>query len=391
MLVLGAALQADGKILVAGRTDPASGRTRPVVVRVNAIGAVDRSFGDHGIMVLKIPSAYLAWARSICVQQNGRIVIAGEVRMESRTYSSWLLARFKRKGAIDVSFGTNGVSITDFDDESNAFAINVLDDGRFLVAGSTSRGWSIGRFDAQGHVDSTYGIGGFQHSELAGRFTTPVDMFVSSEGSATATGFDASFNENDFLATRYAADGAPDTTFGIDGVLTSNFTLCDGSQDSRYWSSRITYCSDGKLLIGGSADGTCNGLHTVALALARYLPSGVPDPDFGSSGLAWTPVLVGGIVGIAEERDGKILAGASTYGNFTPGEFNLVRFDANGALDETFGTSGFATNGFGSEIAAPVKLLVQSDGKVLLVGRVGDGVGIIRYLTNAVSSPVHVR
>jgi len=145
----------------------------------------------------------------------------------------------------------------------------------------------------------------------------------------------------------------------------------------------------GDILLGGST------------GLARLLPSGKPDPSFGSGG-STTASGVGSLDSgavIAVQPDGKIIYAGATGSPSGGTEWEVARFTANGALDPTFGTGGIVTtevlNPAPTTITfeSPNAVLVQPDGKILVLGDVenfggyrGQGSffeqGVLRYNPN---------
>ena len=109
--------------------------------------------------------------------------------------------------------------------------------------------------------------------------------------------------------------------------------------------------------------------------MARYNEDGSLDTSFGSSGLATGPA--GESRGVAIQDDGKILlAGWSVDdGNY---DFRLARYNSDGSLDASFGSGGYVTTDFGaSDLAHDVA--VQTDGKIVVCGRTWDDFALARY------------
>jgi uncharacterized delta-60 repeat protein len=77
------ALQSDGKILIAGKTVSASGGDDVALVRVTASGVLDKSFADNGVAILDIDAGDAA--RSVALQTNGKIVVAGYAGQRAAT------------------------------------------------------------------------------------------------------------------------------------------------------------------------------------------------------------------------------------------------------------------------------------------------------------------
>ena len=108
--------------------------------------------------------------------------------------------------------------------------------------------------------------------------------------------------------------------------------------------------------------------------LARFLPNGARDTTFGNGGFAALPNL--GIPsvhpGLAVQSDGKLVwAGEATASNGTGSTFAVVRFNANGTLDQGFGAGGLATTTFpvfNASVQGAQTVLMQPDGKILAGG-----------------------
>ena len=79
-------------------------------------------------------------------------------------------------------------------------------------------------------------------------------------------------------------------------------------------------------------DGTsAQGGGTPALALARYLPNGMPDASFGVGGAIFTPVLdtLIDVGALAVQPDAKIVVGAVAYEFSASNQLVVLRFLGN--------------------------------------------------------------
>ncbi len=381
--IRGAAVQPDGKIVVVGVTNPnTSGPHRPVIIRYRTDGSLDSEFGKKGVVTLKLPNTYFAFGRAVCIQADGKIVVAGEV--STGQYNSWILTRIRANGSLDRRFGDRGIVVVDFGGFSRAFAVQIQVDGTFIVGGDNLSRWTVGRFSPEGKLDETYGIGGFATWAFTSRTSWVTDLVILPDGRAVATGYDHGFDTTYFLVARCTSQGQPDDSFGTNGQVQDVFPVCTPPGFERALSGTLALLPDGAILVGGVSVDECPSGVVSQLTVARYTGTGTLDLTYGANGVAVASVYAGTVVGLAPEPDGAVLAGAWTYGNFGPGAFNLLRFRADGQLDESFGTGGFVTTVFGDLNAEAVELLTQPDGKVVLVGTVGDGVGMVRYLTSAV-------
>jgi uncharacterized delta-60 repeat protein len=119
--ITAAVLQADGRIVVAGRFTSFNGFTHNRVCRLNANGSVDQTFGlGNGIN-----NAPLALA----LQSDGRIIVGGQFTQVDLTLRNYL-ARLNTNGSVDLSFDPgNGPS-------GDVNAIVIQPDGRIIIGGT---------------------------------------------------------------------------------------------------------------------------------------------------------------------------------------------------------------------------------------------------------------
>jgi uncharacterized delta-60 repeat protein len=147
--------------------------------------------------------------------------------------------------------------------------------------------------------------------------------------------------------------GHLDTTFGNGqpGIFGFSQSSVNGSSSSV---RAIALQSDGKIVIAGQAGNRS--------ALLRLTTNGNLDSSFGSGGVVISKV--GGDINqvftsLALQSDGKILVTASGC----PPRDELARFNADGSLDTSFGSSGIAPLSF-----SVFGVTVQPDGKILVSG-----------------------
>jgi len=106
--------------------------------------------------------------------------------------------------------------------------------------------------------------------------------------------------------------------------------------------------------------------------LARYNGNGTLDTSFGTSGKVFTD-FAGANDTLSEpsaltlQSDGKIImVGQTVVGNFN--NFALARYNGNGTLDTSFGTSGKVTTDFAGGNDSAVSAAVQPDGNIVVAG-----------------------
>jgi uncharacterized delta-60 repeat protein len=121
------ALQPDGKIVIAGYTY-ASSVSQIALARFQTNGTLDGSFGLSGVVSTSLGTTN-ASADGVAIQADGRIVVAGSA---SFVFDGWLLAaRYQTNGVVDLSFSTNGMA---FSAGAGATAVALQPDGKILMA-----------------------------------------------------------------------------------------------------------------------------------------------------------------------------------------------------------------------------------------------------------------
>ena len=140
-----------------------------------------------------------------------------------------------------------------------------------------------------------------------------------------------SLNQGSMAAVaRFLPSGALDKTFGSGGVAKAAT------------SGELVLESSGKIVIGGNATGVNGGN---AFAVERLDSNGEPDSTFGTDGVATASSPEEGSIGsehLLVEPNGKVLAGGYRLVSGRPEKFSglIIRFNANGTLDTTFGKGG---------------------------------------------------
>jgi uncharacterized delta-60 repeat protein len=157
--------------------------------------------------------------------------------------------------------------------------------------------------------------------------------------------------------TVMAVNDAPSFRIG-DGIVTTAV----GSADD--YAQAIAVQPDGKVLVGGTATTT-----TDDFALVRYNRDGTLDTSFGSGGRVTTDFAGAGDVGrsIALQADGRILM-AGYASNGATADFALVRYNADGSLDTSFGIGGKVLTAVGDSDDQALCIAVQPDGKIVVGG-----------------------
>ncbi|MBK8822894.1 MAG: cadherin domain-containing protein [Anaerolineales bacterium] len=152
-----------------------------------------------------------------------------------------------------------------------------------------------------------------------------------------------------------AASGTLDTTFGTNGIVTTQFNNLPSS------ANEVLLQTDGKIIILGTiklSDGQFKKI------IARYNSNGTLDTLFGDNGKILIEIASFSGSKIALQPDGKLIVGG-----LSGGKFAVVRYNSNGTQDTTFGTNGMGNVRFFSEARQSLAdMMIQFDGKIVMVG-----------------------
>jgi len=251
-------LQPDGRIVAVG------GFSSVVAARYNADGSLDPSFGTGGVASVPLSDFEVEAA---ALQADGKLVIAGAHPWPS-ALPNFALIRLLPGGALDPSFDGDGLATADFGVTEYGRSVIVLPDGRLVVAGSwaaTAADWpgdfALVRFMADGSLDTTFGSGGLVTAD-SGDPDRAEQVIRLPNGKLLVAGWtDLSGPKSDFLLARFLPDGPLDTSFGTNGFLRTDF---NASADQ---CNAVAIAGPDLLLTAGSS--SAGGLSD--LALARYI------------------------------------------------------------------------------------------------------------------------
>lgn len=326
------AARSDGRIVVAGYSYTSTYDSAFALVRYNADGSLDTTFGGDGKVTTDF-GPLTDVANGVAFQPDGKLVAAGYATRDDVSDLDSVLARYNDDGSLDMSFGGGGAVTTDDVSRTQKIdAIALQSDGRIVAAGfSTSNGSGpnydieLSRYNADGTLDGSFGVSGKTVPVDFGGHEFPLSVAIQSDGRYVLAGQSLNVNPSNFVLFRYTADGSLDTSFGTGGQVVTSF----GSGSNYNLASGVAIQSDGKIVAAGEA-GVSASSHN--FALARYNPDGSLDGSFGSGGTVITEFHsnLDAAYGVAIANDGKIIA-AGEYAEDNSGVvggFALARYDS---------------------------------------------------------------
>jgi len=267
------ALQPDDKVVVTGYIS--SEAIGFVIVRFNADGSIDTSFDGDGVATTAFDTG--AVPEDVKILPDGKILVAGHTASGFQVNSKFLLARYNANGSLDATFDGDGRVVTTIDGNDSAFGLILLPDGKFIAAGvastsfdSNQRNVALARYNTGGSLDTTFDGDG----KVSASFAFPVvalDAVRQTDGKIVAAGW-SFFNQSvGFAVVRFLPNGAADTSFDGDGVITTGIT--GGGQ-----AEVVAITSGGKIIAGGASyNGSGADLDLVAV---RYNANAGTFADF---------------------------------------------------------------------------------------------------------------
>lgn len=312
----------------------------------------------------KVTAGPAGVAKAVALLPDGRILAA----------IGNSVARYLADGTLDTTFGSNGsvgnvVGPTNFGAETLDLAVQA--DGRIVAAG-TARGssfstlaydFAVARLNADGSRDPTFHGGNALQVDWVGapdratRVLLQPDGRIVLAGQATTVYVPATGSQDSAMAlVRLNADGSLDTAFGSGGRAVTSFGLLEAGQAAALQ-------PDGKIVIAGRVADNLADSH---LGAARFHADGTPDASFGSAGqVRYNEVAEA--TALALQPDGRVLL-ALAHNDAGNTGFGVVRLNADGSVDTTFGASGLARLEIGPGVDAPLGLALQADGRIVAVG-----------------------
>ncbi|MFE1414546.1 calcium-binding protein [Streptomyces sp. NPDC058746] len=378
-------LQPDGKILTVGTLTPAEGGDPAFsLVRYNPDGSPDTAFGDGGAVATTISSGDSGQA--VALQADGKIVVAGSTLVEQNgtAWSQFTLLRYLPNGALDTAFGNAGRVFPDFGQGSSGSAVRVLSNGRILAAGAGQGGFALARLLPDGSPDNTFGGGD-------GRVATPFplgasvqDLALQSDGRIVAVGtasYASPAFSTDVALARYTPDGSPDTSFDGDGQLLLDWgTSIDAANG-------VVLQADNKIVVSGySSEGfTTARFNTNGTPDTAFGGDGRVGVSFEAgtgiaNDVALQPdgriVAAGGGAGTGDPHDFAVVR----YN--TDGSLDTT-FSDDGKVTTDVGPF------YEDDWEQGQALAVQPDGKLVVAGVTEDGTarGVVRYEVSGSTPP----
>jgi len=327
-------LQPDGKIIAIGNSYNQI-NSDFVLLRYNNNGTIDSSFGVSGKVITAV-GLYDDYAYKAAIQSDGKIVVAGS-SVDSTYVSAFAVVRYNTNGGIDSSFGKNGrivkhlghfityIGNTYYGQYSSEYANNILiqTDGKIIVGGQSysysgcydyygyvycNPVFAMSRYNSNGTTDSSFGKNGKVVDSILIYY--PSAMELQADDKIVVTG--ANYQQR-ILMERFTNNGRIDSSFGVNGTVAT--VICN--QDCQLNARSLAIQSDGKIVVGGSFAFFNDWWKFIVL---RYQTNGSLDNTFNGNGTAIFHVGSAGaddyVTGLGIQNNNIVVGGFSSSNQF---------------------------------------------------------------------------
>jgi uncharacterized delta-60 repeat protein len=162
------AIKPDGKIITAGNYGGGVGYSKFLLAQYSTEGVLDESFGNKGVITTDF-GKYGDLINSIAIQADGKIIAAGVTGVRDiGDVENMAIIRYNTDGSIDKDFGLDGKTTIVFNDVNSKITDIVIEkDEKILLGGSTYQklyygdlDFLVSRLNLSGLLDSSFGTNG---------------------------------------------------------------------------------------------------------------------------------------------------------------------------------------------------------------------------------------
>lgn len=256
----------DQKIVTVGSTSTMGNNSVFATARFNSNGTFDNSFGINGVVLTAVGNKY-AESLGAAVQQDGKIVVAGNSCVAGAP-CSFALVRYNIDGSLDNTFGTGGMDTLYFGaggvigtayNYDVAYAVAIQEDGKIILTGVSFLGTDsfytipIARYLPDGTLDMSFGISGKTRISFPSyKYPYGYSIALQQDNKIVITGecSNAANQLSIFFVLRTLENGALDNSFGINGIT---YTAVDTTHSSYNMGNAVAIDAAQKIVVAGQS------------------------------------------------------------------------------------------------------------------------------------------
>lgn len=422
------------------------------VIGISQAGTLDNSFNSDGIALFDF-TGYHETAWDLRCMTDTSIMLVGTTNQSAWFENDGYIMKVLPDGTQDMSWGTNGLVLMEFGEDTFPYNMEILADGSILVGGTlyvtvSDAEFFLAKFHPDGTLNTGFGVNGIFTSSYHTGEDVCEDFTLQPDGKIVMAGrtYQGSFSQMLFL--RVNSDGTLDTGFGTNGYTEINASIQDervnsvevlssgaivglgyGYQSSPWFGEQIMMAKlnpDGSPMTSFSTNGVIipsfvtdisvafateqrndsifvTGYHYDAannqeLFLTKLDSSGLADSAFGINGITLlqiNPVNTGQNIHLTDDQ--KIyVAGTTGLGGMNNRDFMVVRYLPDGSLDASFDSDGYVVTDIRPDWDEAYGLDIQIDGKIVCGGMSGglsssgnNDIPVTRYLNDYLPSGIY--
>lgn len=344
---------------------------------------LESSFANSGILIDDESNVYDEEALDVAVLSDGKIIVLGN--RYNGLNKDIMVQRYLADGTLDTSFGVFGTFTYDGARDDIASRVIVKNDGKILIVGQIDQ-YQAGnenillmRLSSEGALDSTFGNNGIITTNISEYGETGHSLALQSDNKIVVAG-EVSVGGTDVQAVvlRYDENGTLDTAFGTLGAF-----MYDGIGEDKAYS--VVVQSDNKIVVTGSSSQAYPNVALTDMLLFRLDANGSLDTTFGTSGVVKYDSIYESGNSVALQSDGKIIVAATRWSySSIESAVMILRYNEDGSLDTNFGDSGVVTyqKAYGLPSMAVNDLVITSSGDIYIAGYVNTD-GLVLRLDNS--------
>lgn len=276
-------VQPDGKIVIAGQCGPEAAPTHTCVVRLLEDGSADDGFGTSGKVKFNFGAGGSQDARAVTVLPDGKLLLGGHCAGSSIATVGPCVMRLNANGTVDTTFGSAGRTLVRINLEEQLTSMLVRPDGKIVFAFQSNSAFppaaetpfvNVAQLSANGTLDTAFGVSGIRGITVATTNKLP-RMALQPDGKIVV----AFVCDNGQCGKRLDAAGNVDASFNYPNGVPVGMPI-----DAGEYGLKPLLQSDGKILWIGSVVPVAPGSGTLGFYAMRSLDTGTLDAAYTGGG-----------------------------------------------------------------------------------------------------------